>query len=82
MLQQNYSQQQCWSCHMQAEGVVSEAEMARWRRNWSAAAEAQFAAAGQGKFKESAAQFLISSWQGDALTVGISAIARLCGGEA
>lgn len=53
----------------QVEGVVSGAEIARWRASWSAAAEAQFAAAGHGKFKESAAQFLNSSWQGDALAV-------------
>lgn len=54
---------------LQAEGVVSGAETKRWRASWSAAAEAQWAAAGAGKFKESAAQFLISSWQGDALSV-------------
>jgi hypothetical protein len=49
---------------------VSGAETTRWRASWAAAAEAQWAAAGAGKFKESAAQFLISSWQGDALSVG------------
>jgi hypothetical protein len=48
---------------------VSGAETARWRSSWAAAAEAQWAAARAGKFKESAAQFLISSWQGDALSV-------------
>lgn len=54
---------------VQAEGVVSGAETKRWRSSWAAAAEAQWVAAGQGKFKESAAQFLSSSWQGDALSV-------------
>jgi hypothetical protein len=54
---------------VQAEGVVSGAETKRWRSSWAAAAEAQWSAAGAGKFKESAAQFLISSWQGDALSV-------------
>lgn len=48
---------------------MSGAETTRWRASWAAAAEAQWAAAGAGKFKESAAQFLISSWQGDALSV-------------
>lgn len=48
---------------------MSGAETTRWRSSWSAAAEAQWAAARAGKFKESAAQFLISSWQGDALSV-------------
>jgi hypothetical protein len=61
----------CFWLRAQAEGVVSGAETRRWRASWAAAAEAQWAAAGAGKFKESAAQFLISSWQGDALSVGV-----------
>lgn len=48
---------------------MSGAETKRWRASWAAAAEAQWSAAGAGKYKESAAQFLISSWQGDALSV-------------
>lgn len=48
---------------------MSGDELARWRSSWGDAAEAHFSAAGQGKFKESAAQFLNSSWQGDALAV-------------
>jgi hypothetical protein len=65
-----------WSCWFrflcaQAEGVVSGAQTRRWRASWAAAAEAQWAAAGAGRFKESAAQFLISSWQGDALSVSV-----------
>lgn len=62
---------------VQAEGVVSGAETKRWRSSWAAAAEAQWFAAGAGKFKESAAQFLISSWQGDALSVSIASPANL-----
>lgn len=48
---------------------MSGAELARWRSSWAEAAEVQWAAAGAGRFKESAAQFLSSSWQGDALAV-------------
>lgn len=55
--------------HHQAEDVVSFAELARWRSTWAAAAEAQFQAAVRGDYKESAAQFLTSSWQRDALAV-------------
>ncbi len=61
---------------VQAEGVVSGAETKRWRASWAAAAEAQWSAAGAGKYKESAAQFLISSWQGDALSVSSGHHAR------
>jgi hypothetical protein len=50
--------------------VVTGAELSRWRSSWGEAAEAQWVAAGQGKYKESAAQFLVSTWQGDALMVG------------
>jgi len=56
---------------------VSGAETTRWRSSWAAAAEAQWTAAGEGKFKESAAQFLISSWQGDALSVSCTESARV-----
>ncbi|KAF6260765.1 thiamine diphosphate-binding protein [Scenedesmus sp. NREL 46B-D3] len=52
---------------LQAEGVVSGDELSRWRSSWAEAAEAQWEAAGQGAYKESAAEFLVSSWQGDAL---------------
>jgi hypothetical protein len=54
---------------VQAEGVVTGSELSRWRASWGEAAEAQWAAAGRGKYKESAAQFLVSTWQGDALMV-------------
>jgi hypothetical protein len=54
---------------LQAEGVVSGSELSRWRSSWGEAAEAQWVAAGQGRYKESAAQFLVSTWQGDALMV-------------
>jgi hypothetical protein len=48
---------------------VSGSELSRWRSSWGEAAEAQWVAAGQGRYKESAAQFLVSTWQGDALMV-------------
>jgi hypothetical protein len=55
---------------------VSGAELSRWRSSWGEAAEAQWAAAGQGKYKESAAAFLVSTWQGDALMVRQRHIAK------
>jgi hypothetical protein len=60
---------QCRTFSRQAEGVVAGAELSRWRSSWGEAAEAQWVAAGHGKYKESAAQFLVSTWQGDALVV-------------
>ncbi|WIA12981.1 hypothetical protein OEZ85_006593, partial [Tetradesmus obliquus] len=56
-----------YSAKLMAEGVVTGAELSRWRASWGEAAEAQWAAALQGKYKESAAAFLVSTWQGDAL---------------
>jgi hypothetical protein len=44
-----------------------------WRRE----CQAELAAARAGQFRESAQQFLVSSWQGDALQVGAAGCAVL-----
>eukprot|EP00879_Flechtneria_rotunda_P017667 GHRR01018519.1.p1 GENE.GHRR01018519.1~~GHRR01018519.1.p1 ORF type:complete len:632 (+),score=225.54 GHRR01018519.1:2874-4769(+) len=46
---------------------MSGCELSRWRSSWTAAAEEQWVAASEGKYKETAAQFLVSTWQGNAL---------------
>eukprot|EP00879_Flechtneria_rotunda_P026265 GHRR01027996.1.p1 GENE.GHRR01027996.1~~GHRR01027996.1.p1 ORF type:complete len:602 (+),score=191.82 GHRR01027996.1:1647-3452(+) len=56
-----------YSRQLQAEGVMSGCELSRWRSSWTAAAEEQWVAASEGKYKETAAQFLVSTWQGNAL---------------
>lgn len=52
---------------LQAEGVVSAAEVDAWRCEVRSEYEREFEAAQRGEYTESAAQFLASSWQGDAL---------------
>lgn len=46
-----------------------------WRRE----CEAELAAARAGQFRESAQQFLVSSWQGDALQVGAAGCLQASG---
>jgi len=53
----------------QADGVVAAAQVAEWQREVMEGFEAEWAAAQAGVYRESAKQFLSSSWQGDALAV-------------
>jgi hypothetical protein len=51
------------------DGIVPPHQLAAWRKEVMDAFEAEWAAAKQGAYKESAREFLSSSWQGDALSV-------------
>jgi 2-oxoglutarate dehydrogenase complex dehydrogenase (E1) component-like enzyme len=56
-----------YSARLVAEGVVTRDQVDDWRREAREEAEAEFAAASRGAYRMSAAEFLSSSWQGDAL---------------
>jgi 2-oxoglutarate dehydrogenase E1 component len=56
-----------YSARLVSEGVVTQGQVDAWRTEARDEAEAEFAAASAGAYRVSAAQFLSSSWQGDAL---------------
>lgn len=58
-----------YSAQLLGSGAVSSSELAAWREEVQAGLTAQWEAALRGDYKESAAEFLSSSWQGDALAV-------------